>query len=107
MLAAAFVGHLDAACVLLDHGANVHLKKTGKYAVFVTASSRGYVEIMRLFLEHGTKPEIVEERPSDLYTTHHTADELMIYNRDCFCNTRLILTPKIANSGHHYTVHQW
>lgn len=78
LLAAAFMGHLGAARVLLDHGANVHLTKTGKYAVFGTASSQGHVEIMRLLLEHGTNPEILEEGPLHNASYCGRADDIQL-----------------------------
>jgi ankyrin repeat protein len=77
LLAAAFMGHLDATRVLLDHGANLHLTKSKTSAVLWTAS-RGHVEIMRLLLEHGTNPEILEDGPLHIASCCGQADDLQL-----------------------------
>jgi ankyrin repeat protein len=56
--AAAHMGHLDTARVLLDHGANVDLEDQGGKTPLVAAYRRRNLEIMGLLLEHGTNPDV-------------------------------------------------
>jgi ankyrin repeat protein len=58
--AAVYMGHLDAARVLLDHGADVNLgdRSRGMDALLVMAYDDRNLEVMRLLLEHGADVEV-------------------------------------------------
>jgi hypothetical protein len=56
--AAVYMGHLDAARVLLDHGADVNMGNQSGKPPLVTAYRRRNLEAMRLLLEYGANPDV-------------------------------------------------
>ncbi|KAI0288083.1 ankyrin repeat-containing domain protein [Russula brevipes] len=56
--AASSMGHLDTACVSLDHGADVNTKYEGKGTPLCAAYDGNHHEVMRLLLEHGADPGV-------------------------------------------------
>ena len=44
-------GKTESVCLLLDRGANIHLKYANEYTPLMIASIRGYVEVVKLLLQ--------------------------------------------------------
>jgi ankyrin repeat protein len=55
---AVYMGHLDAARALLDHGADVNMGNQNGKPPLVTAYRRRNLEAMALLLEHGAIPDV-------------------------------------------------
>ncbi|KAI0285510.1 hypothetical protein BC826DRAFT_1109310 [Russula brevipes] len=56
--AAVYMGHLDAARVLINHGADVNLGDQRKRSPLLIAYNRKDLGAMRLLLEHGGEPDV-------------------------------------------------
>jgi len=68
--AASYMGHIDTARLLLDHGAKVDLRAYGKTPL-CSAYSGGDMEAMRLLLESGAEPDV--QYCSFGLVSHHAA----------------------------------
>jgi ankyrin repeat protein len=59
--AASYMGHLDAARVLLHHGAHVNMTNGSGRAPLCVAYNGGHLEVMRLLLEHGANGDAMHD----------------------------------------------
>jgi ankyrin repeat protein len=66
-------GHLDAARLLLDHGADVNLSKGGRIPLRRAYEGR-HLEVMRLLLEHGADVDKRDNHPLGT-VLHHASYE--------------------------------
>ncbi|KAI0289211.1 hypothetical protein BC826DRAFT_1187953 [Russula brevipes] len=59
--AASYMGHLDAARVLLHHGAHVNMKNENGRTPLWVAYNGGHLEVMRLLLGHGANGDVIHD----------------------------------------------
>jgi len=67
LYATVYMGHLDAARVLLDHGADANLGGRDRTVPLVIAYDRGNLEAMRLLLEHGGDVDVQYDRYGSMF----------------------------------------
>jgi ankyrin repeat protein len=57
---ASFKGYVDAARLLLEHGANPNLSDHNRVAALLVATERNNTELVHLLLEKGANPDSVQ-----------------------------------------------